>query len=67
MKPNEIRETPVDELKVKETELKKELFNLRMRHSTSQIENPLKIRALRRDIARVKTVIAEKTRGVKNG
>ncbi len=67
MKPNEIRETPVDELKARETELKKELFNLRMRHSTSQIENPLKIRALRRDIARVKTVIAEKTRGVKNG
>ncbi|MEK7680021.1 MAG: 50S ribosomal protein L29 [Deltaproteobacteria bacterium] len=67
MKPNEIRETPVEELKVKETELKKDLFNLRMRHSTSQIENPLKIRALRRDIARVKTVIAEKTRGVKNG
>ncbi len=67
MKPKEIRETPVEELKVKETELKKDLFNLRMRHSTSQIENPLKIRALRRDIARVKTVIAEKTRGVKNG
>lgn len=67
MKPKEIRETPADELKSKETELKKELFNLRMRHSTSQIENPLKIRALRRDIARVKTVIAEKTRGVKNG
>jgi large subunit ribosomal protein L29 len=67
MKPKEIRETPVEELKAKETELKKDLFNLRMRHSTSQIENPLKIRALRRDIARVKTVIAEKTRGVKNG
>jgi large subunit ribosomal protein L29 len=49
-----------EELRSKAEELKKELFNLRMRHATSQIENPLKLRMLRRDIARVQTIAAEK-------
>lgn len=51
-----------DEMKAKETELTKELFSLRMRHTTNQLENPLKLRAVKRDIARMKTIIAEKGR-----
>ncbi len=49
-----------EELGAKTEELKKELFNLRMRHATSQLENPLKIRLLRRDIARVNTIAKSK-------
>ncbi len=48
------------DLAAKAEELRKELFNLRMRHATSQLENPLKLRLLRRDIARVNTVAASK-------
>lgn len=65
MKPSEIRELTVDELKAKDAELSKEHFNLKMRHATRQLENPLKLRTLRRDIARVKTVLAEKEKGVR--
>jgi len=49
-----------EELGAKAEELKKELFNLKMRHATSQLENPLKIRLLRRDVARVNTIAASK-------
>jgi len=49
-----------EELGAKAEELKKELFNLKMRHATSQLENPLKIRLLRRDVARVNTIAARK-------
>ena len=62
MKPAEIRNMTVEEMKAKEGDLRKELFNLRMRHSTGQLENPLKLRALRRDMARIQTIIAEKER-----
>ena len=54
---------PIDEIRAKEAELSMELFNLRMRHVTSQLENPMKIRTVRKDIARIKTIIAEKERG----
>ncbi|MBI5970311.1 MAG: 50S ribosomal protein L29 [Deltaproteobacteria bacterium] len=57
MKPAELKQMTLAEIKSKESELQKELFNLRMRHVTSQIENPLRLRALRKDIARVKTAI----------
>ncbi len=60
MKAKELRNMTPEELRSKAEELKKDLFNLRMRHATSQIENPLKLRTLRRDIARVLTVAAEK-------
>lgn len=63
MKAKELRAMTAEELQAKAGELKKELFNLRMRHATSQIENPLKLRMLRRDIARVKTIAAEKKEG----
>lgn len=62
MKPAEIRDLTVEEMMAKETELSKELFNLKMRHATNQLENPLKLRIIKRDIARVKTVMAEKGR-----
>ena len=62
MKPAEIRGLTPEEMTAKEAELSKELFNLKMRHATNQLENPLKLRIIKREIARVKTVIAEKGR-----
>ena len=50
----------VDELNTKLVDLKKDLFMLRMQHATNHLDNPVKISAVRRDIARVKTVIREK-------
>ncbi len=63
MKPAEIRDMSIEEIKAKEQELTKELFNLRMRHATNQLENPLRLRILRKDVARLKTLAAEKGRG----
>lgn len=63
MKPAEVRDMKIDEMKTKAQELTRELFNLRMRHITNQLENPLKLRILKKDIARVKTIIAEKEKG----
>jgi len=60
VKPKELRAMSAQELTAKAEELKKELFNLKMRHATSQLENPLKIRLLRRDVARVNTIAASK-------
>ncbi|MFQ5466013.1 MAG: 50S ribosomal protein L29 [Thermodesulfobacteriota bacterium] len=65
MKPAEIRDMTVDDVRAKATELSRELFNLRMRHATNQLENPLKLRLLRRDVARVRTILAEKEREAK--
>jgi len=63
MKANEVRQLNATELETKLGELKKDLFHLRMQHATNQLDNPIRIQALRRDIARVKTVIREKQRG----
>ncbi|MBI5527206.1 MAG: 50S ribosomal protein L29 [Deltaproteobacteria bacterium] len=60
MKPKEYREKSVDELRVRATDLKAELFNLRFQHFTGQLENSMKIRDLKRDIARLLTIIGEK-------
>ena len=60
MKANEIRNLSVSELEEKLVELKKDLFMLRMQHATNHLDNPTKISAARRDIARVKTVLHEK-------
>jgi len=60
MKVSELRETTVDELTKKEQDLRKELFNLRFQQATGEIENPMRIRKIRKDIARVLTVITEK-------
>ncbi len=60
MKANEIREMSATELESKLLQLKKDLFTLRMQHATNHLDNPTKISAVRRDIARVKTVIRQK-------
>ena len=61
MKAQELRNKSVDELNKQLEELKKDLFMLRMQHATNQLENPLKLNAVKKDIARVKTIIREKT------
>ena len=60
MKANEIREMSVDDLRGKLEELVAERFNLRFRSATESIENPMRFRALRRDIARIKTILKER-------
>ena len=60
MKANEIRSMSVADLEKKLVELKKDLFMLRMQHATKPLDTPVTISAVRRDIARVKTVIREK-------
>ncbi len=60
MKPNEIREMSVEDLKAKIDELTRERFNLRFRSATESIENPMRFRSLRRDIARMQTILREK-------
>ena len=60
MKATEIRSLSVSELEAKLADLKKDLFMLRMQHATNHLDNPVKISAVRRDIARVKTVLREK-------
>ena len=59
MKASEIRKMSEAELSEKLVSLKKDLFFLRMQHATNQLENPLKIAEVKRDIARVKTIIRE--------
>lgn len=60
MKPAELRALSVEELTQKERDLKKELFNLRFQLSKGELENNMRIRAVRKDIARVLTIITEK-------
>ena len=60
MKATEIRSLSVSELEAKLADLKKDLFMLRMQHAPNHLDNPVKISAVRRDIARVKTVLHEK-------
>ncbi|MBI5195423.1 MAG: 50S ribosomal protein L29 [Nitrospirae bacterium] len=59
-KPSDIRSSTVDELRQEEANLRKELFNLRFQQVTGEIENPMRIRQVRRNIAQVLTVIGEK-------
>jgi large subunit ribosomal protein L29 len=60
VKPDKVREMSVDDLKGKEKELQEQLFRLRLQKSVGQIDNALKLRETRRDIARVKTILKEK-------
>ena len=60
MKATEIRKMSTAELESKLADLKKDLFTLRMQHATNQLDNPLKIDAVKKDIARIKTIIREK-------
>ena len=65
MKPREIRELSEPELNDKLRELKAELFNLRFQGATMQLENPMRIRQVRKDIARVFTIMSEMRRAAK--
>ena len=59
MKASELREFSVEELAVKLKDLKEELFNLRFQLAVNQLENPTRIKAVKKDIARVSTVMRE--------
>lgn len=60
MKPSEVRGLTIDELTQKELEMRRELFNLRFQQATGEIENPMRIRTVRKDIAKVLTIRSEK-------
>ena len=60
----EIRGLSVEKLAEKLQELKKDLFMLRMQHATNQLDNPMQIAAVKKDIARIKTIIREKEQSV---
>lgn len=60
MKAKEVRELSTNELEQKLEELKEELFNLRFQLATGQLDNPMRIREVRKNIARVKTVMRER-------
>ena len=60
MKANEIRELTSEQLEAKLKELKEELFNLRFQLAINQLDNPHKITAVKKDIARVMTILQEK-------
>jgi large subunit ribosomal protein L29 len=60
MKANELKELSSNELNVKLKDLKGELFNLRFQHATNQLDNPNRLVVVKKDIARVKTILREK-------
>ena len=59
MKIRELRELSVDELRQKELELKDQLFKLRFQKSLGQLDNPMKLSNIKRDLARIKTLLKE--------
>ncbi|MBC3900192.1 MULTISPECIES: 50S ribosomal protein L29 [Acetobacterium] len=60
MKPSELRELTTIELEAKLGDLKEELFNLRFQHATGQLENPMRIKEVKKTYARIKTIIQER-------
>ena len=65
MKARELKDQTEEELRVKETELYDQLFKLRFQAATAQLEKPAKIRQVKRDLARVKTILRRKAMPVK--
>ena len=63
MTPDELREMSIEDLESKVNELVEERFRLRFRSATESIENPIRFRTIRRDIARIKTILKEKLAG----
>ena len=63
MKPDDLRAMTIDQLEDEALKLKKEQFNLRFQRATNQLENTARVRAVRRDIARIKTIAAQKRGG----
>ena len=60
LKASAVREMTTEELNNKLADLKNELYNLRFQHSTSQLDNPMRIVEVKKDIARIKTILREK-------
>jgi len=69
MRADEIREMSPDDIRSRVAELEEERFRLRFRSASEPLENPLRLRTIRRDIARLKTILGEMQRGetAKNG
>lgn len=65
MKSKEIRELNIEQLKQQLISKEEELFNLKIQLATKQLENPMKIREARRNVARLKTILREKEKGTK--
>jgi len=65
MRANELRELSLDDLESKKKEFQQEIFHLALRRATGQLENPMKVRQSRRDLARVETVIRERQTSAK--
>ncbi|MCI7500170.1 50S ribosomal protein L29 [Huintestinicola sp.] len=61
MKASEIRDMTAQELENKLVDLKKELFALRFQHTVNQLDNPARLKAVKKDIARIKTVLREQS------
>ncbi len=62
MKINELRDKSIDELNTRERDLREQLFKLRFQRATGRMENPMKIRDVRREIARIQTLLNERSR-----
>ncbi len=62
MNTAELRDKSIDELNTREHELREQLFKLRFQSATGHMENPMKIREVRREIARIKTLLNERSR-----
>ena len=62
MSPSEIRDLSDSELEMRLREIEEELFMLQLRRATSQLENPMKVRAVRRDLARMRTIQRERAK-----
>lgn len=67
MRAEEIREMTADDIKSRVAELEEERFRLRFRSATEPLENPLRLRTIRKDIARLKTVLTERERSPESG
>ncbi|MFW5985932.1 MAG: 50S ribosomal protein L29 [Halanaerobiales bacterium] len=65
MRADELRNLTDSELEQKAREFKEELFNLRFQHATAQLDNPMRIREVRRIIARIKTILRERELGIR--
>lgn len=65
MKARNLRQYTMEELKTRLYELEEELFNLRFRHVTSELPNPLRIRAVKKEIATIKTILRENELGIR--
>lgn len=65
MRAEELRDLTDLELEQKIREFKEELFNLRFQHATAQLDNPMRIKEVKKNIARIKTVVRERELGIK--